>query len=210
MGFSIIWDIDGTLFDTYPAFVGAFVLALHGAGVSAPPPAPEVDALARVGLAHCANELASRFGLDAGALSDRFAELYGDVPLARQRPYLGAREICEAILRQGGLNAIATHRGRGSTERLLSEHGMGHLFGDIASVEEGFPKKPSPAMFMSLMERRGLVASRCVAVGDRDIDVLAGRAAGIRTCLYRGEPARSSPDFAFREYGELLRYLGLS
>jgi FMN phosphatase YigB (HAD superfamily) len=87
---------------------------------------------------------------------------------------------------------------------------MRHLFRDIASVEDGFPRKPSPAMFLSLMELRGLASSRCVAVGDRDIDVLAGKAAGIRTCLYLGEPGRSSPDFAFRDYAELLRYLGLS
>jgi HAD superfamily hydrolase (TIGR01509 family) len=32
---NIIWDVDGTLFDTYPAIVGAFKAALHELGKEA-------------------------------------------------------------------------------------------------------------------------------------------------------------------------------
>jgi HAD superfamily hydrolase (TIGR01509 family) len=201
--------VDGTLFDTYPAFVEAFLAALGESGVSTPAPAGVVGALARVGLSHCVRELSSRYGLGPEVYGERFDRAYRAIPTSRQAPFPGVVEVCEAVLAGGGVNVIATHRARASTEGLLSGHRMRHLFVDIASVEDGCPRKPDPAMFLDLLARRRLDPARCVAVGDRDIDVLAGRAAGLRTCLFRGgAEAASRPDFAFDEYLELGRYLG--
>lgn len=207
-GTSILWDVDGTLFDTYPAFVEAHLRALLESGVAAPPPAGEVDALARVGLGHCVRELASRFDLEADALGRRFDAAYRAIGSSRQPPFPGVAGICEAVVRGGGVNAIATHRARASTEGLLGEHGMRSFFAAIVSIEDGYPRKPDPAMFLALLEQLALDPARCLAVGDRDIDVLAGRAAGMRTCLFGGRAgAASRPDLAFGDYRELVPFL---
>jgi len=57
------------------------------------------------------------------------------------------------------------------------------------------------------MQTHGLRPDETLAVGDREIDILAGVAAGIRTCLFRGEDARTEADLFIHEFDELLCYL---
>ncbi len=50
------------------------------------------------------------------------------------------------------------------------------------SVESNHPmRKPNPGMLMAAANDFGLKLSQCFMIGDRDTDVLAGRAAGTRT-----------------------------
>jgi histidinol phosphatase-like enzyme len=42
---------------------------------------------------------------------------------------------------------------------------------------DAYPRKPDPAAFNAIIERHGLVRDETMAIGDRDIDVLAGRSA---------------------------------
>lgn len=47
-------------------------------------------------------------------------------------------------------------------------------------------RKPAPGMLLDLVRAWGLDASRCVMVGDRETDVAAGEAAGMRSVLFAG------------------------
>ncbi|MCX6025124.1 MAG: HAD-IA family hydrolase [Chloroflexi bacterium] len=205
---NVIWDVDGTLFDTYPSIVRAFFDAAESLGRTADP--TEVGRLSKVGLTHCTQELALRLGLDGKDLGTRFAAFYRAIPPALQPPFDGVRHVCEDILAHGGTNAILTHRGRASTLELLSTHCMAPLFSAILAAQDGLPKKPDPAGILRLLEQLRLDAAQTVALGDRDIDILAGKAAGLRTCLYRGEPGHARPDFAFLDFADLVGYLQLS
>lgn len=202
---NLIWDVDGTLFDTYPAIVHAFLDALASFGVLAS--ANEVDGLARVGLSHCTRELADRFGLEEEPLGERFGGLYGVIPKQDQPPFEGAREVCEAVIGRGGVNAIVTHRARESTEALLAVHGLTHLFSGTIGGDEGFPKKPAPQALVAMLARCQLDPGQTATVGDRESDILAGRAAGLTTCWFRGRTSSVVPDLAFTDYSELLDFL---
>jgi phosphoglycolate phosphatase-like HAD superfamily hydrolase len=46
-----------------------------------------------------------------------------------------------------------------------------------------------------------------MAVGDRDIDVLAGQAAGIFTCLFGRKDDGVAADLTINSFDELYRYL---
>ena len=197
---NLIWDVDGTLFDTYPAIVQAFLQALQSFGKSAS--AEDVDALAKVGLSYCATVLAKRFRLEKEELEERFGDLYSAIPKAAQPPFAGVKAVCQAIVDQGGINAIVTHRGRESTETLLTVHGMRHLFVEIVAGDAGYPKKPSPAAFRAIIDKLNLDRSQTAAIGDRDIDIEAGKAAGVMTCWFRGHPSQIEPDFVFSDYSE--------
>jgi phosphoglycolate phosphatase-like HAD superfamily hydrolase len=172
---NLIWDVDGTLFDTYPAIVQTFLESLVSFEVAVS--ADEVDALARVGLSHCARELADRFGLEEERLGERFGGLYSALPKQAQPPFEGAREVCEAVISRGGVNAIVTHRGRESTEALLAVHGLTHLFSGTIGGDEGFPKKPAPQALVAMLARCYLDPGQTATVGDRESDILAARAA---------------------------------
>ena len=202
---NLIWDVDGTLFDTYPAIVQAFLQALESLGQSAP--MSQVDSLARVGLSHCARELAAQFGLVVDELADRFGELYTAIPKVLQVPFEGVKAVCKVIVAGGGINTIATHRGYESTEELLTTHAMCDFFTQIVAGDEGYPKKPNPAAFQAIIDKCGLDPRETAAIGDRDVDILAGKAAGLWTCLFRGDGLGVNPDFAFSDYRNLLHYL---
>ena len=148
---NLIWDVDGTLFGTYPAIVRSYLEALGERGVSES--AGHVDALARQGLSKCTHVLAVQYGLAEEALAKRFGELSRSTSKKSQPPFDGVRQVCRSVVDGGGVNAIATHRARASTEELLVTHGMRELFTEIVAGDEGFPKKPSPAMLLAILER---------------------------------------------------------
>jgi phosphoglycolate phosphatase-like HAD superfamily hydrolase len=201
----LIWDVDGTLFDTYPSIVRAFQQTLNSFDRVVSP--EEILPLAREGLSHCARVLSSQHQLPEREVGSRFSEKYASIPKTLQPPFPGAVRVCEAVVRLGGINAAATHRARASTEELLAAHKMRHLFADIVAGDDGFPRKPDPASFLAVLSRNALRAGETATVGDRTIDIQAGKAAGVRSCLFTAEQWVSEADFVFTSYSELLRYL---
>lgn len=199
---NIIWDVDGTMFDTYPAIVASFVKALADLGHSAP--VDRVDSLVRISFGHCAETLAQEFSFDPRQYLHRFSDYYSQISLDEQPPFPGIVQVCKAILSLGGLNLVATHRSADGFASLLAHYQMGFLVSDYLSVSDGFPKKPDPALFNTLIQRHMLIQAQTLAVGDRDIDVLAGKAAGIYTCCFNAACGDSSPDYCIDDYGQLL------
>jgi len=197
-----IWDFDGTLFDTYPAIGQAFQQALADFGAYAP--LSEIEGLARVEMSYCTAELAARFDLDRDELIRRFAERHSAMPLAAQPPFPGVREVCETIAALGGVNAIVTHRRAESTAGLLTVHGLRPLFAEVITRDDGYPRKPDPAAFLAILRNQHLDARETLAIGDRELDILAGRAAGLPTCLFRDGPTTVPADIAIRDFKELL------
>ena len=197
----LIWDVDGTLFDTYPAIARAFAMALQEHGAKAD--LERIVDLARQSFGHCATTLAGQFGLDAGKLMREFQSQYARIPATEQPPFRGAAHVCAYVIATGGRNYIVTHRGRESLQRLLAAHRMEEYFVDCLTADDGFPKKPDPAAFEELMRRHGLEREAVLAVGDREIDVLAGRAAGVRTCLFGQAMNAGKPDYVIDDFAEL-------
>src|SRR5512143_2407181 len=107
---NVIWDVDGTLFATYPAIARAFGAALADLGAEAR--IDRIEALARVSLGHCATTLAVEQHLDPAALDEAFGRHYERRPRGAEPVFPGARDVCARIRQGGGQNVIVTHRGR--------------------------------------------------------------------------------------------------
>jgi phosphoglycolate phosphatase-like HAD superfamily hydrolase len=199
---NIIWDVDGTLLNTYPDITLAFlnVLRAHGRWMHD----EAVYDLARVGLSHCADMLSVITDLARDKIEQGFREVYGAMSLDGQGPFEGAVEVCRAVLARGGVNVIVTHRGAGSTRALLGHHRLESLFSAIVSADDGFPKKPDPAAFRAVMRQASLEPASTLAIGDRGIDILAGRAVGLYTVLFGGARAEVEPDLGISFYEKLI------
>jgi HAD superfamily hydrolase (TIGR01509 family) len=201
----LIWDVDGTLVDTYPAMTRAFTHALAEFGHIAD--GSQISAWLHVSLEHCAASLSNQFGLSIEELMERFASAYRQIPPADQTPFPGVREVCAYIVESGGLNLIVTHRARASLLALLEAHALAPLFADCVANDDGFPRKPDPAGFMAIMARNHIEPSQTLGIGDREIDVQAAHAAGLRACLF-GEPStQTSADFVISDYAQLMDLL---
>jgi phosphoglycolate phosphatase-like HAD superfamily hydrolase len=85
---NIIWDVDGTLFDTYPGFARAFHLALTDLGRKTP--LPRIEQLARESLGACIQGLADEHGLGPGEIEARFVVHYAALKPQDEPPFPGA------------------------------------------------------------------------------------------------------------------------
>jgi phosphoglycolate phosphatase-like HAD superfamily hydrolase len=202
---NIIWDLDGTLFDTYPAITNAFRAALADLGKDAP--LDWIESLAKKSIGFCETTLAGHFQVSEEELDRRFVERYDQFSPDEQRPFPGVTTICGYICSIGGKNVIVTHRGKVGTAKLLSVHHLASYFAGALTRDDGYPKKPNPAAFEAVLGEYGLARAETLAVGDRDIDMQAGRAAGLFTCLFGAYTKGGDSDLEIRDFGELHRYL---
>jgi HAD superfamily hydrolase (TIGR01509 family) len=198
----LIWDVDGTLFDTYPAIAGAFQAAAHDLGAA--PAYDEVMRLAQISVDYCATTLCVTYALPADQLEELFEQHYRNVTPEDQPPFAGVEAVCEHIRAHGGLNLIVTHRRRAGLDRLLATHRLTDYFTDILCHDDAYPRKPDPAAFNALIAKHHLPHDVTLGIGDRDIDVLAAQAAGIQAALFGANYGASTPNFVFNDYTALL------
>lgn len=187
----IIWDMGGTLVDTYPQV--DHVIARVGYGTSQPTSAQlsEVVKLRTTSIDHAMTTLSRVYGADVNEMRREYEALKERWKLNPAPVMGGAKKVMAAVRQAGGLNFIATHRDRKSAESLLA--GLGLDIDDMVCAPDGFPRKPDPAMLITLLERHHLDPADVIAVGDRMIDVEAAEAAGCRAILFDhqgGAPGR--------------------
>ncbi len=197
---NIIWDVDGTLFDTYPAITRCFQRAVNDLGGEAP--LDWICEVARISLGYCTSALAVRCRLKEGDVGQKFDAYYEQVPPAEQPPFPGVEKICQWICRLGGKNVIVTHRDRESLVALLSAYHLTGYFSGWITRDDGYPKKPDPAAFAAALQIHQLAPAETLAIGDRDIDILAGEAAGLRTCLFDPQ-SPATADILINTYADL-------
>lgn len=202
---NLIWDAGGTLFDTYPAVVEACRVALRGFGQDAP--SEWVMALCRQTTSHGLRTLATTYRLNEDLFKQQFRQTYDDIDAQYQPPFPGVERICAAVCERGGRNFVVTHRSRASLEALLDAHAMARFFTDCIAKEDPYPRKPDPAAYNALIARYSLDRARCLTIGDRDIDIVAGQRAGIRTCFFGTEPCQAQADLEVTDFEVLYRWL---
>ena len=204
----LIWDFDGTLFDTYPALVDAIGHALTDLGAQA-----DHDLIARLltkTMAHCTYILAEQAGLDLGELEARIAHHRLAIPMEARPPFPGAVRVCAQFKAAGGTNYIYTHRDYASLRTFLDWQGVTALFDDFVTRDAGYPRKPSPLGFAALVEKHDLPPDAVLAIGDRDLDVIGAQRAGLKACLFAahsGDGVR--PDFHIDNFDALADILEL-
>lgn len=170
------WDFDGTLLDSYPAMVRAFVAGAADLGVTVAP--EHVLALMKDNLWRCCVAVGEENALSPDTLMAAFrrheqAELAQGLP-----PVEGIPEALAAMQRVGVTHYIATHRDLACLDLLRKAGLLGH-FADWVTDEDGLPRKPAPDMLLHMMKKHGLSPEECVMIGDRPLDTASGLAAGM-------------------------------
>ncbi len=202
---NIVWDVDGTLFDTYPAIARSYQQAVNDMGGDAP--LDWILQKARVTMSHCVAALVERCQLDEVELVRKSDVYYDQISPKDQPPFPGVEAICRYICSVGGKNLIVTHRGQRGVDELLEAHKMTDLFSGCITRDDGYPRKPDPAAFLATVKIYQLDRSETINVGDREIDILAGQGAGLFSCLFEPESVETAADLIIRSYDDLLARL---
>jgi len=90
--------------------------------------------------------------------------------------------------------------------------GVAEEFDDILGGDSAAQKKPDPALLQLALEKFQVPAATALMVGDGDIDVEAGKRAGVVTCgvtyglANRDELVVAKPDFLIDNLSELVNF----
>ena len=177
---AFIWDMDGTLVDSYPAIVPAARETLAAFGVKTEPEEIHREVIA-TSVGALLERIARERGLDAGALKADFGRR-NDSRIQAICPMPHAKDCLEALQQAGHRSFVYTHRGA-SCESILRQNGLEGYFTEIVTALSGFPRKPAPDAILYLMEKYGLDRGSCFYVGDRSLDIEAAERAGIGSIL---------------------------
>ena len=178
---AFIWDLDGTILDSYGVITSSAVDALKEYGISANP--EEVLRFMKNGsLTNYLRETAAETGIPFEDLLGRYTEIThgrdGQITLVK-----GASETLNGLREAGGRNYVYTHRGDSAFE-ILERLGIRDAFDDFVTHGDGFRPKPSGDGVRELMRRHGLKPDETCYIGDRPMDVFCARDAGVTAVLY--------------------------
>ena len=178
----VIWDFDGTLFDTYPAMARAFREALIDIGSPELPSIPEILAPMKITLDEARRVFVAKKGLPMEDFRAAYRRRSAVAEAETAFPFAAAKQLCMDVVAAGGKNYIYTHR-NASALPMLEKFGMLELFEEIVTAEAGFARKPAPDAVRYLMHKYSMDSVDAIMIGDRELDVLSGVNAGIRACL---------------------------
>lgn len=209
----VSFDLDGTLIDSRADLAAAMnhVLAAFGA-----PPVPPSTVARYIG--DGARALVERaLGAErrdrVGEALSLFIAHYGAHCLDATRPYPGVVETLEALAARGVALSVLTNKPVGLSRTILRGLDLAACFVEIVGGDSLPSRKPDPAGLEYLRGLTGTPPARMLLVGDSDIDVRTGRAAGVTTCgvawgLAPESLRAAGPDRTIGEPAELLAIVG--
>lgn len=212
-GWTVVFDLDGTLVDTAPDLLGALNHVLTGAGLQ-PVDLPTVATL----IGHGARAMMERgFGIQGVSLPDaemdaafeRFIAFYIDNIAVQSRPFPGAVPALDGLLSGGARLAVCTNKRQDLSERLLGALDLTGRFTAILGADRASQRKPHAAHVHETVAAAGGDASRALFVGDSRTDERAARNAGLPflfvTFGYEAETAAEiAADAEIAHYDQLV------
>jgi 2-phosphoglycolate phosphatase len=178
---AVIFDLDGTLADTFDLIVRAWNAAL----------APIA------GRSYSDDEVISRFGIPDSAMIRRELDTFsrascGDAAVetyhacyerehGRVKPFQGIDSMLHALRERGVPLGLCTGKGTRSARITLSALGWSQIFGAIVTGEDVTRQKPDPQPLLKAAAILGVAPAQCAFVGDSPADIGAGQGAGMLT-----------------------------
>lgn len=178
---NFIWDFDGTLFNTYPKMLRAYVKTMQYYHIAITP-----SAIYRILKTKSSKDLAQQFDLDFSAF-DKVYKQFEKEDKSEVFAYDDAKYILEKVMKNGGRNFLLTHRANSSAKELLEKSSLDGLFIEIVGPENEFPRKPNPTSLLYLVDKYQLDKKKTVMIGDRPMDIDAGTNAGVQSIFYNDE-----------------------
>ena len=204
---AVIFDADGTLFDTETLMYEVWVEIGRDMGLSITIP----EYLHYVGLNRKAvlDVMRERIGPDfdgadfmvrcVARLSERIEE--EGVPL---KP--GVREILELLHQKGIPAGLATSTHRVRTNRRLELCGLGEYFSAVVTGDEVSKGKPDPEIYRAVCGELSVSPEACLAVEDSRNGILSAHHAGLKVAMIPDmvPPTAELEEIAFLKLNSLL------
>jgi phosphoglycolate phosphatase len=193
---AIVWDLDGTLVDSAPDLATALNTLLGERGY-------ELQPLSRVRpmIGNGVPKLLQR-GLQAAgrdhtpervaALLPRFMQIYSRCATHRTRPYPFVRRVLAELDKLGVRQGVCTNKPEKASRQILDQLDLAKFFRSIVGGDTTAVKKPDPMPLHTCLDELGMKTGDSLLIGDSEVDVQTGIAAGIPVAVVNWGYARSS------------------
>ena len=175
---AFIWDLDGTLLDSYEAILAGIEETY--ARFALPYNKEEVRAFI---LKHSVQDLLEQVAKERNLDVDRLNQVRAQ-SLAEKNAQLvlmpGAREVLHWGNEQGIQQFVYTHKGD-NTFTILRNLGLESYFTEILTSQSGFARKPSPEAATYLISKYHLKPECTYYIGDRLLDIEFALNSGIKS-----------------------------
>ena len=183
---AFIWDLDGTLLDSYEAILAGIEETYRQ--FSIPYNKEKVRTfILKYSVQDLLEQVAKERGLDAGLLNQvraqSLAEKNAQVVLMP-----GAREVLAWADKQGIQQFVYTHKGDNAFT-ILRDLGLDSYFTEILTSQSGFARKPNPEAATYLINKYHLNSDRTYYIGDRTLDIEFAQNSGIQSINFLESPA---------------------
>ena len=175
---AFIWDLDGTLLDSYEAILsgieetfGQFSIPYDKESVR--------EFILKYSVQDLLGQVAEERNLDAEVLNQVRAQSLSEKN-AQVVLMPGAREVLAWADQAGIQQFIYTHKGD-NTLTILRDLGLESCFTQILTSQSGFARKPNPEAANYLLDKYQLDPDNTYYIGDRTLDVEFAQNSGIQS-----------------------------
>ena len=182
---AFIWDLDGTLLDSYEAILSGIEEAF--AQFAIPYDKEKVrEFILKFSVQDLLEQVAEERKLDAGVLNQvraqSLAEKNAQVVLMP-----GAREVLAWADETGIRQFVYTHKGD-NAYTILRDLGLECYFTEILTNQSGFARKPNREAATYLLDKYELDPDNTYYIGDRTLDVEFAQNSGIQSINFLESP----------------------
>lgn len=172
---AIVFDLDGTLVDSLDDILDTFLATFEELG-GEPPERGAVRALVGRPLdeMYAGFVPAQRLGTYVAAYRERYRRHLAN----KTRPYPGVVDLLSELGERGYARLVATTKRSTTANELVEAVGLADYVDHVQGTD-GFPHKPAPDVILRALATAD--AHGTWMVGDTTSDIVAGRAAGLKT-----------------------------
>ena len=175
---AFIWDLDGTLLDSYEAILSGIEETY--AQFSIPYDKEQVrEFILKYSVQDLLVQVAEERKLDVEVLNQVRAQSLSEKN-AQVVLMSGAREMLAWADQVEIRNFVYTHKGDNALT-ILRDLGLESYFTDILTSQSGFARKPSPEAATYLLDKYQLDSEKTYYIGDRTLDVEFAQNSGIQS-----------------------------
>jgi len=183
---AVLFDLDGTFADTAPD-LGRAVNAMRSARGLGPVALSETRRVTSMG---ARGLLGVGFGIspehpDYAAMRDEFLQIYEANLCCDTVLFPGMAELVDRLEADGLRWGIVTNKAERFALPLMRQLGYGARAACIIGGDTTGHMKPHPAPLLAAAAVLALPPTQCIYVGDDERDILAGKAAGMKTIAVR-------------------------
>jgi len=206
---AIVFDLDGTLADTFDD-LAASVNRVRAARGAPPLSTAEVRSHVGRGSRNLVRAVVPAAGeADVDEVLRAFVLDYSRHLADATRPYPGVIETLQVLSRPGGpAMAVLSNKPEAPARATLSALGLERFFLGVFGGDSLPVMKPDPGALLAVLDRLGVAPGEAIMVGDSDIDIRTGRAAGVKVALVAtglADTASLDPDWRIDDLRALVR-----